>query len=56
MVEALDLSLFRYRLTAPDDKEFIGIDNYVTVLSDKLFWQDTWNTVLIMVVTVASSS
>ncbi len=52
MAQALYLSLFRYRLTAPDDKEFIGIDNYVTVLSDKLFWQDTWNTVLIMVVTV----
>ena len=53
MVQALYLSLFRYRLTAPDDREFIGIDNYVTVLTDSLFWQDTWNTVLIMVVTVA---
>ncbi len=52
MIQALYLSLFRYRLTAPDDREFIGIDNYLTVLSDKLFWQDTWNTVLIMVVTV----
>jgi multiple sugar transport system permease protein len=40
-------------LTAPDDREFIGIDNYVTVLTDSLFWRDTWNTVLIMVVTVA---
>ncbi len=53
MGQALYLSLFRYRLTAPDDREFIGIDNYVTVLTDSLFWQDTWNTVLIMVVTVA---
>ena len=53
MIQALYLSLFRYRLTAPDDREFIGIDNYVTVLTDSLFWQDTWNTVLIMVVTVA---
>ncbi|MFC7723902.1 carbohydrate ABC transporter permease [Nocardioides sp. GCM10028917] len=53
MIQALYLSLFRYRLTAPDDREFIGIDNYVTVLTDGLFWQDTWNTVLIMVVTVA---
>ncbi len=52
MIQALYLSLFRYRLTAPDDKAFIGIDNYVTVLTDKLFWQDTWNTVLIMVITV----
>ncbi|MFC7360666.1 carbohydrate ABC transporter permease [Nocardioides astragali] len=53
MIQALYLSLFRYRLTAPDDREFIGIDNYVTVLSDSLFWRDTWNTLLIMVVTVA---
>ena len=53
MIQALYLSLFRYRLTAPDDREFIGIDNYVTVLTDSLFWKDTWNTVLIMIVTVA---
>ncbi|MCY4727095.1 sugar ABC transporter permease [Nocardioides sp. STR2] len=53
MIQALYLSLFRYRLTAPDDREFIGIDNYVTVLTDSLFWRDTWNTILIMVVTVA---
>jgi multiple sugar transport system permease protein len=53
MIQALYLSLFRYRLTTPDDREFVGIGNYVTALSDKLFWQDTWNTVLIMVITVA---
>lgn len=53
MLQALYLSLFRYRLTAPDDREFIGPQNYITILSDKLFWQDTWNTVIIMVVTVA---
>jgi multiple sugar transport system permease protein len=53
MLQAVYLSLFRYRMTAPDDREFIGIDNYVTVLTDRLFWQDTWNTILIMLVTVA---
>jgi len=53
MMQALYLSLFRYRLTTPDDREFVGISNYTTVLTDSLFWQDTWNTVLIMVVTVA---
>jgi multiple sugar transport system permease protein len=52
MIQALYLSLFRYRLTSPDDKEFVGLGNYGTVLTDSLFWQDTWNTVLIMVVTV----
>lgn len=53
MLQALYLSLFRYRLTAPDDREFIGLGNYVTALTDSLFWGDMWNTVLIMVVTVA---
>jgi multiple sugar transport system permease protein len=53
MLQALYLSLFRYRLTAPDDREFIGLANYATVLGDSLFWKDMWNTVLIMVVTVA---
>ena len=53
MIQALYLSLFNYRLTAPDDREFVGFGNYLTVLSDSLFWQDMWNTVLIMVVTVA---
>ncbi len=53
MFQALYLSLFRYRLTSPNDKEFIGLSNYGTVLTDSLFWKDTWNTVVIMVVTVA---
>lgn len=52
MIQALYLSLFRYRLTAPDDREFVGLGNYATVLSDGLFWRDTFNTVLIMVITV----
>jgi multiple sugar transport system permease protein len=53
MLRALYLSLFNYSLTAPDDREFIGLGNYVTALTDSLFWRDTAVTVLIMVVTVA---
>jgi multiple sugar transport system permease protein len=53
MLQALYLSLFRYRLTTPGEKQFVGLGNYATALSDSLFWKDTWNTVLIMVVTVA---
>jgi len=52
MLQALYLSLFRYRLTTPDERDFVGFGNYVTALSDPLFWQDLWNTVLIMVVSV----
>lgn len=53
MGQALYLSLFRYRLTAPDDREFVGLGNYWTVLTDQLFWQDTVNTLLIMIITVS---
>jgi multiple sugar transport system permease protein len=53
MLRALYLSLFTYTLTAPDDREFVGLSNYLTALSDSLFWRDTLNTVMIMVVTVA---
>jgi multiple sugar transport system permease protein len=52
MFRALYLSLFQYRATAPDDRKFLGLDNYVTVLTDPLWWRDVWNTVVIMVVTV----
>ncbi|RHA39955.1 carbohydrate ABC transporter permease [Cellulomonas rhizosphaerae] len=45
-------SLFAYRLTAPDDKEFIGLRNYVEVLTDSVFVQALLVTLLIMVVSV----
>ena len=53
MIRALYLSLFNYSLTAPEDREFVGLSNYVTALSDPLFWRDTGVTVLIMLVTVS---
>ncbi len=53
MLQALYLSLYRYRLTTPNDRSFIGLANYGTILTDSLFWKDTLNTVIIMVVTVA---
>jgi multiple sugar transport system permease protein len=53
MLQALYLSLFRYRLTTPGEKRFVGLGNYVTALTDSLFWQDLFNTVVIMLVSVA---
>jgi multiple sugar transport system permease protein len=52
MLNALWLSLFRYRLTDPASREFVGLRNYGVVLSDPLWWQDVWTTVLITLVTV----
>jgi len=53
ILQAVYESLFRYRLTAPDEREFIGLGNYAVALTDGVFWQSTWVTTLIMLVTVA---
>jgi multiple sugar transport system permease protein len=53
MIRALWLSVYNYSLTAPDDRDFVGLGNYVTALTDPLFWQTTGITVFYMVVTVA---
>lgn len=53
MVRALYLSLFNYSLTAPDDRKFVGFANYMTALTDHLFWRDTVTTVVIMIITVS---
>ncbi|WP_432546796.1 carbohydrate ABC transporter permease [Kineococcus sp. SYSU DK004] len=53
IVQALYDSLFRYRLTAPDEREFTGLGNYGVILGDPLWWQALGVTALITVVTVA---
>ncbi|MFC7403151.1 carbohydrate ABC transporter permease [Citricoccus sp. GCM10030269] len=52
VVQALWDSLFSYRLTAPGEREFIGLKNYGTILSDGVFWSALGVTALITVVTV----
>ena len=52
ILQALYDSLFNYRLTAPDDREFVGLGNYAVILTDPVFWQDLGVTLLITVVTV----
>jgi multiple sugar transport system permease protein len=47
------LSLQRYDLKFPDEREFIGLTNYVTVLSDGYWWTAFGVTMLITVVSVA---
>lgn len=47
-------SMFAHRLTAPDDRHFIFLDNYILLFSDWGFWQPFLVTVLITVVTVAA--
>jgi multiple sugar transport system permease protein len=52
MLRAVYQSLFSYRITSPDEREFIGLKNYATVLTDSLWWTDVGTTVFITVVTV----
>ncbi|MDI6099575.1 sugar ABC transporter permease [Actinoplanes sp. NEAU-A12] len=54
ILNALWLSMFDYRLTDPGGREFVGLGNYTTILTDGLFWQQFGVTSLITVVTVAA--
>jgi len=46
-------SLFDYRLTDPENRSFTGLNNYLVILTDQLWWTSVGVTALITVVTVA---
>ena len=46
-------SLQNWNLLRPDGDAFVGLSNYFTVMTDSLWWTDVFNTVVIMVLTVA---
>ena len=50
---AVWLSLQRYNLATPDDTSFVGLQNYITVLSDRYWWTAFVVTLAITVVSVA---
>jgi multiple sugar transport system permease protein len=50
---AIYLSLQRYDLRFPGRTEFIGLSNYIDVLTAKLWWDDVLNTAIITVGSVA---
>lgn len=52
ILNSIWLSLQRYRLTDPQNREFIGLDNYVTIFRSSLFYRDLGATTVITVVTV----
>lgn len=41
------LSLFRYDLRFPGKRQFIGLDNYLAVLTSEIWWQSLINTLMI---------
>jgi multiple sugar transport system permease protein len=53
IIYAVWLSLQRYNLATPDDIQFVGLQNYVTVLTDRYWWTALAVTLAITVVSVA---
>jgi multiple sugar transport system permease protein len=52
IVYAIILSLQKYDLRFPDEKEFVGLANYGDVLTSTTWWQDVGNTLIITVFSV----
>jgi multiple sugar transport system permease protein len=53
IVYAIYLSMQKFDLRFPDDKEFVGFSNYIDVLTSSLWWSDVFNTFLITICSVA---
>jgi multiple sugar transport system permease protein len=51
---AIYLSLQRYDLRFPDNKEFVGLSNYGDVLTSTTWWGDVVNTLIITVISVSA--
>jgi multiple sugar transport system permease protein len=50
---AFYLSLQKYDLRFPDEREFVGLSNYGEVLSSSLWWNDVFNTLFVTVISVS---
>jgi len=50
---AVVLSFYKYRLTDPDGRQFVGLQNYLTVLTDPVWWSAVTTTAIITLVSVA---
>jgi multiple sugar transport system permease protein len=50
---AVWLSMQKYDLRFPDEKEFVGLSNYGDVLTSTTWWQDVWNTTIITIASVS---
>jgi multiple sugar transport system permease protein len=46
------LSLLRADLRFPDDNTWVGLNNYITVLTSSAWWRDFWHTIVITGVSV----
>lgn len=46
IAEAVRLSFVRYNPLRPDEQPFVGLDNYLFVLDDPLFWESFWQAIV----------
>lgn len=54
LLYSLYLSFFKYKLNLPNQTPvFVGLENYVKMLTDSLLHASTWNTLLFAVISVA---
>lgn len=49
---ALWLSFFQYDLRFPDQRTFIGLDNYISILTSEVWWQALGNTSILTISSV----
>ena len=50
---AVWLSLLRYNMATPEDTAFVGVSNYVTILTDRYWWTAFLVTLAITIISVA---
>lgn len=54
LLYSLYLSFFKYKLNLPNQTPtFVGLENYIKMLTDSLLHASTWNTILFAVISVA---
>ena len=46
VINAIGMSFQSYDLRRPKEIAFCGLENYITVFKDKLFWKALWKTIL----------
>lgn len=51
-IYSLVISLFRWNLQSPDERKFVGLQNYQDILSDGAFWHSVQVTVVFVVFSV----
>src|SRR5699024_6913171 len=52
ILQAIWNSFYSYRLTDPENREFVGLNNYIVSFTDPVFWEAMGATVLITLITV----